>query len=104
MLVGVKRGDRFAECFAHAIARIWPHRSIGPDAARPRIETDSVSGGREHDALDAVAPRGLEQIVGPDDVAVEDRVPGTFDRKAAEMDDALHTGDRALHLGDRGEI
>src|SRR5262245_31215197 len=49
-------------------------------------------------------PRGLEQIVGADDVAVEDRVPGTFDRKAAEMDDALHAGDGALHLGGRGEV
>src|SRR5262245_57639186 len=49
-------------------------------------------------------PRGLEQIVGADDVAVEDRVPGAFDRKAAEMDDALHTRDGALHLSDRGEV
>src|SRR5262245_11632575 len=44
MLVGVERGERLAECLAHAIARIRPHRGIGPDAALAWIETNGVIG------------------------------------------------------------
>src|SRR5262245_11600719 len=44
MLVGVKRGERLAKCFAYAIARIRPQRRIGHAAASPRIEADGVIG------------------------------------------------------------
>src|SRR5262249_39576712 len=92
------------ERLAHAVARIRPHRLADADAAAARIEADGVVRRREHDALDPAAVRRLEQVVAADDVGLQDRVPGPFDRMAAEMHDALHALDRALDLGHHREI
>ena len=46
----------------------------------------------------------FEQVVAADDVGAVDRLPRAFAREAAEMDDALDTGDRLLDRRHVGEI
>src|ERR1700692_3055686 len=57
----------------------------------PRIEPYRVVRGREHDALDALLARRLEQIVAADDIGLQDVIPRPLDRKSAEMQDAVDT-------------
>ncbi len=53
-----------------------------------RIEADHmVAGGKDH-ALHALAFRRFEQVIGADDVGVEDRLPLAFDGEGTEMDNA----------------
>ena len=104
VLVGIHRAQRLAERLADAVARIRAHRLVDADAALARIKADRVIGGREDDALDAGAARRLEQVVAADDIGIEDRLPRAFDRKAAEMHDAVDAGDRLLDLRHVGEI
>src|SRR5262249_30080844 len=85
MLVRMEGADRLAENLADAVAAVRPRRHVGPDPVMARVEADRVVRGREHHALDALAPRRLEQVVAAEDVGLQDIVPGTFDRIAAEM-------------------
>ncbi len=89
VLVGIERADRFPERLADAVAAVGPRGHVGADAVIAGIEADRVVRRGEHHALDALLARGLEQIVAADDVALQDIVPGTFDRIAAEMQDAV---------------
>jgi hypothetical protein len=69
------------------------------------IEADRVVAGREDDALHAVAPRRLEDVVAADDVRLQDAFPGAFHRIAAEMHDridALGDAQRVGHFRDVG--
>src|SRR5262252_7084977 len=77
---------------------------IDPDAARARIEADRVVGGGKDDPPYSVAPRRLEQVVAPDDVRAQDRLPRPLDREPAEMDDAVDAGNDPLHGGDLGKV
>src|ERR1700710_646954 len=87
ILVGIKRADGFAEHLADAVAAVGTSGDVGADAVVPRIEADRMVRGGEHHALDALLPRGLEQVIAADDVGLQDIVPGTFDRIAAKMQD-----------------
>ena len=59
---------------------------------------------REHDALDALPARRLEQIVAADDVGLQDVVPRAFDRKPAEMQDAVDALADRLDLCEIGQL
>src|SRR5712692_2957698 len=104
VLEGVERRERFAEGLAGAVAGVGPDRRFDADATLARIEADRMVRRREHDPLGPAAARGLEQVVAADDIGVEDSLPRPFDRKAAEMDDALHPVHRALDLAHDGKI
>src|SRR5437762_9852845 len=62
MLVGIERADRFAKYLADAVAAVGTGGHIGADMAMARVEADGVVRRRKHDALDAFAPRRLEQV------------------------------------------
>src|SRR5712691_8845531 len=104
VLVRIERSDRLAERLAGAVAGIRAHRGVHANAALARIEADGMVRRREHDALDAVPARSLEQIVATDDVRLENGVPWPFDREAAEMHDAVDAGDGPLDACHVGEI
>ena len=104
VLERVERSDGFAERLAHAVAGVRAHRVIDPDAAAARIEPDRVVRRSKHHALDAMAARSFEQIVGADDVRLQHRRPGRFDRNAAEMHDPIDAGDRLVERFGVGEI
>jgi hypothetical protein len=59
---------------------------------------------REHDALDALLARRLEQIVATDDIGLQDVVPRAFDRKPAEMQDAVDALADRLDLRRIGQL
>ncbi len=48
--------------------------------------------------------RRLEHVVKPDNVALEDVLPGVLAGNAAEMDDALDPGNHALDLRQVGDV
>src|SRR4051794_6257369 len=104
VLVGIERADRLAECLADAVAAVGAHRHVGADAVMPRIEADRMVGRGEHDALDALFARGLEQIIAADDIGLQDIVPRTFDGKSAEMQDAVDALADGFDLGEVGEV
>src|SRR5262249_50388160 len=54
--------------------------------------------------LDSGAARRFEKDVAADDIGVEDRLPRSLNGMAAEMNDALHAGDRLLDLRQISEI
>ena len=68
------------------------------------VEADHVVGGGKHDPLDALAPRGLEQVVAADDVGLQHRLPIGLDRLSTEMDDAIDAGAHRFAGGKIGEI
>ena len=104
VLVGIERADRLAERLADAVAAVGARRHVGADAVMPRIEADRVVRRGEHDALDALLARGLEQIVAADDIGLQDVVPRAFDRKSAEMQDAVDALADRFDLGEIGEV
>ena len=104
MLVGVERGQSLAERLAGAVAGIRPHRLVHADATLPRIEADDMVRGCEHHPSDALATRGLEQVVATDDVGLQDGIPRSLDREPSEMDNAVDARDGALDLGQAGEV
>src|SRR5665213_3622466 len=104
MFVGVERADRLAEHLADAIAAVWPRLHVGSDPVMPRVETDRMVRRCEHHALDALFARRLEQIVAADDVGLQDVVPGTFDRKSTEMQDAVDALAERLDLRGIGQF
>ena len=104
VLVGIERADRLAEHLADAVAAVRPRRHIGADPVMPRIEADRMVRRGEHDALDALLARRLEQIVAADDVGLQDVVPRAFDRIAAEMQDAVDALADRLDLREIGQI
>jgi hypothetical protein len=104
VLVGVERAYRLAEHLADAVARVGQRCHIRADRLLARIEADGVVRGGEDDALHALAPRRLEEVVAADDVGREDRLPRPFDGKAAEVEDAFAALDRLLDLTDVREI
>src|SRR5258708_2339048 len=89
VLVGIERAHRFPEHLADAVTAVGPRRHIGSYPVMAWIETHRMVRGRKHDALDALFARGFEQIVAADDIGLQDVVPRAFDRKAAEMQDAV---------------
>jgi hypothetical protein len=60
--------------------------------------------GRKNDALDAFTARRLEQVVAADDIGLQDRIPGTLDRVAAKMKNAVDAFADRLDLGEIGQI
>jgi hypothetical protein len=104
VLVGIERADRLAEHLADAVAAVRARGHVGADAVMARIEADRMVRRGEHDALDALFARGLEQIVAADDVGLQDVVPGPFDRIAAEMQDAVDAFADRLDLREIGEV
>src|ERR1700722_16569958 len=91
MLVRIERPHRLAEHLADAVTAVRPRRYIGADPMMPRIEPDRVVRRREHDALDTLLARPLEQIVTADNIGLQDIVPRALDRIAAEMKDAVNS-------------
>src|SRR3546814_19801402 len=65
---------------------------LDADLGRALMEAHDVIGGGENHPLDALFAGGLEQVVAADDVGVEDGLPGTFDREATQMHDAIDAG------------
>ncbi len=107
VLVGVKAGERFRECFRDTVAAVGARHDPVIDRLAARIKADRVIRGRHDDALDPGAARRLEHVVEADDVAVEDVLPAVLARDAAEMDDAVDAGNHLLdcrHVGDVGLI
>src|SRR6185436_18256263 len=89
VLVGIERADRFAEHLADTITAVGARGDVGANPVMARIEADRMVGRGEHDTLDTLLPRRLEQIVAADDVGLQDLVPGALDRIAAEMQNAV---------------
>ena len=104
VLVGIERAQRLAERLADAVAAVGPHRDVGADAGACADRSRRRGWTRRRHALHALAARRLEQIVAADDVGLQDRLPGPFDREAAEMDDAVDALDDLLDLVELGEI
>jgi hypothetical protein len=104
VFVGIERAERLAEHLADAITAIRPRRHVGADMMMARIEADGVVRRGEHDALDALLVRGLEQVVAADDVGLQNIVPRTFDRITAEMNDAVDAFANRLDLCPIGKI
>src|SRR5262245_52040004 len=104
VLVGIERAQRLAEGLADAVARIRAHRDIDANAMVAGVEPDGVVGGGEHDALHALSARCLEQIVAADDVGLQDPLPGSLDREAAQVDHPVDPIHRPLHLLDPGKL
>jgi hypothetical protein len=104
VLVGIERAQRLAERLAHAIAGVGAHGDVDADVVKAGVEADGMIGGGEDHALDALAPRRLEQIVAADDVGLQDRLPRPFDGVAPEMNDALDAVDRLLDLLEAGKV
>jgi len=104
VFVRVESAHALAEDLAETVARIGPDRRIDTDRLRARVEAHRMIAGREDDALDALEPRRLEQVVAADDIGGVDRVPFRLDRIAAEVNDAVDAGDRPSHRLDIGEI
>src|SRR5262249_53458436 len=88
MLECIKRAERLAEGLPHTITRTRSHGRLARDASGARIKTDHVVRRGEHHPFDALPTRRLEQVIATDDVGLQDRVPRSFDREAAEMHDA----------------
>src|SRR5262249_29334999 len=104
VLERIERAERLAERLAHAVARVRAHVMVSADAARARVEADRMVRRCEPDALAAGARRRLEQVVAADDVGMQDRLPRSFDREPAEMNDAVDTVDRLLDRREVGEV
>jgi hypothetical protein len=67
-----------------------------------RIEAHRMVRRREHNTLDALPARRLEQIVAADDVGLQDIVPPPLDRKPAEMQDPVNAVADRLDLCEVG--
>src|SRR5438093_1047321 len=104
VLVGVERADRLAEHLADAVAAVRARGDVGADPVMARIEADSMVRRSEYHTLHALFARRLEQVIAADDVGLQDLVPGSFDRIAAEMQDAVDALADRLDLGQIGEI
>src|SRR5439155_6089424 len=74
------------------------------DALGGRVEAHGVDRAGIDDALDAAAPRRLEDIVGADDVGLEDSLEAVLDADRAEMNDGAGALGQALDRRRVGEI
>src|SRR5205814_57158 len=63
VLVGVETAKRLAEHLGDAVAAVGPRIDAVVDDLVAAVEADRMVAGRENDALHAVAPRGLEDVV-----------------------------------------
>ena len=104
VLVGIERAQCLAEHLADAVAAVGTHGQVGADALLARIEADRMVGRSEDHALHAGLARRLEDVVAADDVGLQDLVPRSLDRMAAEMDDAVGALQHRGHLVRPGEI
>src|SRR3954466_7404936 len=86
VLVGIEAAERLAENLGHAIAAVGLDVDAMVDGLAALVEANRVVARREEDALHAILPRRLEDVVATNDVRLEDRVPRTFDRIATEVD------------------
>ncbi len=88
VLVGIQPPHGFAEYLADAVARIRAHRLVRAlPAARGDKSPRHGGSSRRRSAARRLA-RGLEHVVGADDVGLQNRLPGRLDRHAAQVDDA----------------
>src|SRR6266705_6444446 len=104
VLVGVEAAERLAERLRNAVAAVRLRGGAVIDGLVAAVETDGVVAGREHDAARAVPPRGLERIVGADDVRAQDHLPRAFDGEAAQVHDRVHAFRHAQHVPQVGAI
>src|SRR5664280_639635 len=102
MLVGIERADGFTEHLADAVAAVGARGDVGSDPVMPGIKSHGMVRRREHDALDTLPARRLEQIVAADDVGLQDVVPRPLDRKPAEMQNAVNALADRLDLSQVG--
>lgn len=56
------------------------------------------------DARLAIGASGFEKIVKTDDVAAQDPLKRTFDRRSTKMDDTVAAGDHGIHRLSVGKI
>ena len=87
--------EGLAERLGGAVAAVGPRHHGAVDGFLAPIIADDVQRTGEDEALDAVLPRRLEGVVGAQDVARVDHLPGAFLGLAAHVDDgvdALHGG------------
>ena len=91
VLVGVQAGERLAEHLGHAVAAVGLRVDAVVDGLIAAIEARCMVRGRKQDALDAVPARRLKYVVAADDVGVEDALPGSFHRIAAQVHDRIDT-------------
>src|SRR5262249_22793430 len=85
MLECIQRAVLLAEGLAHPITTTGPHGRVDRDASAARIKPDHVVRRGEPPPFAALPTRRLEQVIATDDVGLQDRVPRSFDREAAEM-------------------
>src|SRR6266705_2431329 len=104
VLVGVEAAERLAERLRHAVAAVGLRDGAVIDGLVAAVEADGVVAGREHDAARAVPPRGLEGVVGADDVRAQDHLPRAFDGEAAEVDDRGYALRHAQHVAQAGAV
>src|SRR6266496_1614374 len=98
VLVRVEAAERLAERLRHAVTAVGLRGGAVIDGFVAAVEADGVVAGREHDAARAVPPRGLECVVGADDVRAQDHLPRAFDGKAAQVDDRGYAFRDAQHV------
>ena len=76
----------------------------GVDGLALPVEADDMVGAGEDDPLDAVLARRLVEVVGADDVGLQDRLERPLHRIAAEMDDRVDVRHHRFHRGRIGEV
>src|SRR6266571_8652943 len=89
VLVGVEAAERLAERLRNAVAAVRLRGGAVIDGFVAAVEAGGVVARCENDAARAVAPRGLERIVGADDVRAQDHLPRAFDGEAADVHDRV---------------
>src|SRR6185437_1437095 len=93
-----------AEQLADAITAVGPRGDVGPDTMMARIETHRVVRRCKYHPFDALPARSLEQVVTADDVGLQDDVPRPFNRKPAEMQNAVDAVADRFNLREIGEV
>src|SRR5258708_7523447 len=94
MFVGIQASQRLAEHLRHTVAGIRARLDSGVEETLPPVEADRVVRAREHDALDALAARGLEHVVAALDIHRQDLLPHPLHRDPPQMPDTIDAAPR----------
>src|ERR1700678_388679 len=80
---------RLAEHLRHAVDAVRMRQDVNADHLLPRYEPDGMVAARVDDSRDVGPPSRVEDLVGPDDVAVQDGVERILRQASSQVHDRL---------------